>query len=228
MLTILKRIRLKIRFLYKKFRIRNRTKYFCIGNNKTGTTSVKQVFIDLGFVVANQFNAELLMDNYFDKDFDPIIDFCKTGEFFQDVPFSCPNTFRFLDKAYPNSKFILTVRDSSTQWYNSLIRFHSKLYGDGKIPTVEMLKKVDYVYPGWTWNTIKKMHNITENDDPYNKEMLISYYENHNKDVLEYFKDRPNDLLVLNVSDKRSYQKLAKFIGIKVDGKAEFPWENKT
>ncbi|MCO6499204.1 MAG: hypothetical protein J5I47_02370 [Vicingus serpentipes] len=223
-----KKIEQKIRFEYNKIRIINNTKYFCIGCNKTGTTSVKKAFKLHGFVIGNQRKAELLMDDYFDENDFPIINYCKTGEFFQDVPFSLPNTFKVIDNAYPNSKFILTVRDNSEQWYNSLVNFHSKLYGNGEVPTVELLKKVDYVYPGWTWNTIKKMYNITEYDNPYSKEMLIAYYEKHNKDVLNYFKDRPNDLLVINVSDKNSYQQLAKFIDVVVGENEDFPWENKT
>ncbi|MGR9087962.1 MAG: hypothetical protein ACU841_12930, partial [Gammaproteobacteria bacterium] len=31
-----------------KYRVRNKTKYFCIGRNKTGTTSLKKAFEDLG------------------------------------------------------------------------------------------------------------------------------------------------------------------------------------
>jgi hypothetical protein len=59
----------------------------------------------------------------------------------------------------------------------------------------------------------------------------ISYkqnYLNHIADVKEYFKDRPNDLLILNVADEDSYQKLASFLNVKVAKDAKFPWLNKT
>ena len=228
MSSLSNKIKQKLKLVFNKIRIKNNTKYFCIGNNKTGTTSIGQAFKDFGYVVGNQRKAELLMDDYYNDKFETIIDYCKTAEIFQDVPFSCPNTYKHMDKAFPNSKFILTVRDNSEQWYNSLTSFHTKLFGNGTLPTWEVLKKIEYVYPGWSYNNRIKLYNLTENDNPYDKSILTTYYNMHNQDVIDYFKDRPNDLLILNVSDKDSYQKLAKFIGVKVDKNAQFPWKNKT
>ena len=60
----------------------------------------------------------------------------KTAQFFQDAPFSY--LYIFMDGALPNRKFILTVPDKEEEGYNSLIRFHGKLLGNGNIPpTVE-------------------------------------------------------------------------------------------
>lgn len=228
MTLLSKKIKQKLKHEFDTIRIRNHVKYFCIGANKTGTTSIKKAFKQFRFKVGNQRKAELLMSAYFKGDFEPIIRYCKTGEFFQDVPFSCPETYRYLDEAIPNSKFILTVRNSADEWYNSLVKFHSKLYGNGSIPSVEMLKQVDYVYKGWTWEVMTKTYGINEKDNPYDKEMLLTYYNNHVASVKNYFKSKPNDLLVLNVSEKGAYQKLANFVGIEVEENANFPWENKT
>ena len=38
-------------------------KIFCIGQNKTGTTSLKKAFEELNFIVGNQRKAEILYDN---------------------------------------------------------------------------------------------------------------------------------------------------------------------
>lgn len=175
-------------------------KIFCIGLNKTGTTSLTKVFLDLGFKVGNQREAELLTDFYFKGDFQPIIDYCKKYQVFQDVPFSYPGIFKEMDKAFPGSKFILTTRDNPEQYYNSIINFHSKIFGNGKIPTVENLKNSTYVKKGWVWKNRERLFNITEQDDPYDKQMIINFYNKHNQEVLEYFKNRKNDLLVLNLS----------------------------
>lgn len=70
-----------------------KVKFFCIGRNKTGTTSLKSAFEDLGYPVGNQRKAEILTGKYyFEGNFQPIVDYCKTAQVFQDVPFSYPNT----------------------------------------------------------------------------------------------------------------------------------------
>jgi hypothetical protein len=229
--SALKRLVLPVKLyaagILNRIRIRGKTKYFCIGRNKTGTTSLKKAFEDLGYVVGNQRAAELLYDKYyFEDNFDPIIKYCETAQVFQDVPFSCFNTLAHLDKAYPGSKFILTIRDSTDQWYNSITKFHAKKFGKGgRIPTAEDLKKATYVRPGFMQNTM--MLHETPESDPYNKEIMFAHYERHNADVLEYFKNRPDDLLVINLSDKDAYQKFVDFIGIDTAFDS-FPWENKT
>jgi len=72
-----------------------------------------------------------------------------TAQAFQDIPFSLPYTFQALDMRFPGSKFILTIRNNPDQWYHSLISFHSKLFGRGKVPDYDDLKKATYVYPDW-------------------------------------------------------------------------------
>ena len=117
-------------------RLRKSQKIFCIGCNKTGTTSLERELIELGYILGDQRQAELLYDaHYFKKNFGPIIEYCRTAEAFQDAPFSCPETYKYLDKAFPNSKFILSVRDDPEQWYRSLTEFHAKSFNEGKLPT---------------------------------------------------------------------------------------------
>lgn len=206
---------------------RNKTKYFCIGRNKTGTTSLKVAFEKLGYRVGRQRTAEILYDQfYFKSEFEPIVRYCQSAQVFQDVPFSCPETYKYLDKAFPGSKFILTVRDDAEQWYSSISRFHAKKFGkDGRIPTTEDLKKASYVRRGFSYNTVL-LHGTTDLD-PYDKAAMMAHYKQHNRDVIEYFKDRPNDLLVLNLSEDGAYQKFLDFLDIK-SSFTEFPWENRT
>ncbi len=82
-------------------------KCFCIGRNKTGTTFLKRAFENLGYPVGNQRKAEILTGKYyFEGNFQPIVAYCESAQVFQDVPFSYPETYKHLDKAYPGSKFI--------------------------------------------------------------------------------------------------------------------------
>ncbi|WP_101676231.1 sulfotransferase [Alloalcanivorax mobilis] len=206
---------------------KNKQKFFCIGRNKTGTTSLEKAFRDLRFVVGDQRRGELLADKYYFKgDFDPIIRFCKTAQVFQDVPFSYPETYKYLDAAFPGSKFILTIRDSPEVWYQSLTKFHTKRFGkNGKLPIGDDLLAAPYVRRGFVYNTVR-LHG-TPDDDPYNKEIMIDHYIKHNQAVADYFIDRPDSLLVINVSKSDAYKKFIDFIGAESESR-DFPWENKT
>src|SRR5699024_6205999 len=164
-----------------------------------GTTSLKKAFKDLGFIVGNQRIAELLMFFYFTDHLWPIVQYCRSAQVFQDVPFSLSETYKYLDDAYPNSKFILSVRDTPEQWYHSFTKFHAKKFGNGNIPTADDLKNANYVMKGAVWKTFQKVYQTPEND-PYNKDMLINHYINHNSAIREYFKGRPDALVVINLS----------------------------
>jgi hypothetical protein len=204
----------------------NKAKVFCIGLNKTGTTSMAKTLNDLGYIVGSQRLAELLLDDWGNRDFRSLINYCYTAQAFQDIPFSLPYSFQALDGYFPNSKFILTVRDYSEQWYNSLTQFHAKFFGKGKIPTINELKEADYIYPGYIYKLFTWTFNTPE-EDPYNKNMLISNYEIYNAVVQDYFKFRPEVFLMINLSESDSYQKLCKFLG-KPYHNETFPHENKT
>lgn len=201
-------------------------KVFCVGFNKTGTTSLMKALKELGFKVGNQRTAEEMLVHYENGDFAPIIRYCASADAFQDVPFSLPNTFRHLHAGFPDSLFILTVRSSSEQWYQSLVRFHSKLFNNGETPTAEALRNATYVEKGWIWRFNRCLINSSE-ADPYEKGNAVRCYEQHNRDVTDFFKDRHQQLLVLNVSSPDAYAQLCQFLG-KPELEGSFPWENST
>lgn len=110
---------------------KDKTKIFCIGRNKTGTTSLKKALKDLGYRVGVQSKAELLLADYSKGKWKSLIKYCKTAEVFQDAPFSWPYTWLILHEHFPGAKFILTTRDSE-DWYRSITRFHAKKFAPGK------------------------------------------------------------------------------------------------
>ena len=208
--------------LFKK----QKPKIFCIGQNKTGTTSLQKFFQDHGFKVGDQPTAELLMDDYIARNWKPILKYCETAEVFQDVPFSNDFLYVLLDHHFPNAKFILTERDSPEQWYNSITKFHTKLFGkDGQMPIKEDLQKATYRYKGFLWKTFNEKYGEVEGDI-YNKAHLIYIYNERNKQIKHYFKNKSN-FLVVNLSQPDAIQKLADFIQITPKYKV-MPWENKT
>ena len=216
-----------IRVILNRIKISGKQKIFCIGLNKTGTTSLKKEMELQGYVVGNQRLGELLFDDWVRRDFRRIIRLCKTAQFFQDAPFSFPYTYIALDQTFPGSKFILTVRDDGEEWYNSLVNFHSKSWGNGNIPpTWEDLKESTYIYKGFPYHFVSCLFNSQKND-LYNKDKLIKYYNLHCSNVLTYFKYRPDDLFVINLKNNDSYSKFCNFLQCQ-QVRDSFPWLNKT
>jgi len=190
-----------------------RTKIFLIGRNKTGTTSVGSALASFGFRLGNQPKAELLMEDWSKRDFRRLIKYCKKADAFQDVPFSLDYTYQIMDYAFPGSKFILTIRNNPQDWYESLTRYHSQLVNKNRLPTADDLKQFSYRRTGWLWRQQQIVYDIDENS-LYDREIYIKHYVSHNQGILDYFRDRPEDLLILNLSKSNSMQSLCAFLDI--------------
>jgi hypothetical protein len=192
-------------------------KVFCIGRNKTGTTSLAEALRQLGYRVANQQEGELLIEDWAKRDFRSLIAYCRKSDAFQDSPFSRNFTFQAMDQAFPGSKFILTVRDSDEQWYASVVRFQTmrlrERTGENRLPTVRDLKEDPYIYPGYLWRVRQLVNGACEQSDLFNKDNLIKEYNEHNQRVKDYFRHRKNDLLILNLAESSAMERLCLFLG---------------
>jgi hypothetical protein len=74
----------QVKSRYHSLLVKDKVKYFCIGRNKTGTTSLKKAFEDLGFIVGDQRAAELLADRqYFYSDLEALIKYGETAPWTQ-------------------------------------------------------------------------------------------------------------------------------------------------
>ena len=201
-------------------------KVFCIGRNKTGTTSLRAAMKLLGYKVGRQARAELFLEDWGRRDFRQIIKYCRKANFFQDIPFSLDQTFQAVDEAYPGSRFILTIRDDPLQWYESLTRFHTQLVGKGRLPTPEDLKEFPYRYPGWLWRSQELIYGVDETT-LYDRDLYMAHYEKHLESVQGYFRGREQDLLVLNLSQADAMDCLCRFLSIEARG-LEMPHLNKS
>lgn len=188
-------------------------KVFCIGRNKTGTTSLAAALKNAGLQVGSQPIGERLIHDWSIRRFDRIVRLCKSAQAFQDIPFSLPYTFEIIDFCFPGSKFILSVRRNEDEWYESLIRFHTKIVGKGRVPTPDDLKNFSYQHKGWVWNTMQLVYGIDENT-LYDEHIYKRHYRKHNESVLEYFQHRADDLLVINLADEQAESNLATFLGV--------------
>ncbi len=171
----------------------------------------------LGYAVGDQGPAELLIENWAQRDFRALIEYCETADAFQDIPFSLDYTYVALDQAFPGSRYILTVRRSGEEWYESLVRFHAKIVGKDRTPTVADLQAHPYRHDGWMWRTQQLIYGADEST-LYDRELYVAHYERHVEQALDYFRYRPDDLLVLNVSDAGAMDALCAFLDVAPHG----------
>lgn len=200
-------------------------KIFGIGYNKTGTTSLCKIFENNNLLVAPQKPFEYNLESYFYDNYNTFTNMIKNDYYdfhlFQDVPFSLPNFYKILDKEFPNSKFILTVRDDENEWYESLIRFYKKSFINFHKPKIIS----GYVYEGIIFKILTNTYGAPKTN-PYDEVFLKKSYLTHIKNVKEYFEYK-NNLLILNLKDDKLIDKLESFIGYEFTNK-EVPHLNKS
>ena len=186
-------------------------KVFCIGQNKTGTTSMGELLRSLGYKLAPQAPAEMMIDDWAKRDFSKIVKFCKKYDAFQDIPFSLPYTYQALDSAFPDSKFILTVRSSPEEWFDSLLRFTKKRLGLNRQPEWSDLENDPYRFKGFTGKVSKIIYG--PNTNLFDKCEYIKSYIIHNEIVENYFIFRPKNFLRVNLASSDCLEEILGFLG---------------
>jgi len=161
----------------------DRPKVFGIGFHKTGTTSLRDALKMLGYRVTgpNFGSEEKLGDDLPER----AAELAEQYDAFQDNPW--PILFRHMDKRFPGSKFVLTVRDPD-RWYASALRH----FGERESPRRKLIYGVG---------------SPAGNEAAYKQRMLA-----HNQEVLDYFAERPNDILVLDVTKGDGWELLCPFL----------------
>jgi len=138
------------------------------------------------------FNVDKFLDNY---------------QAFTDNPI--PIFYKVLDKKYPKSKFICTIRDKY-EWLESM----------------EWLLKQGGAL--WRWNYIDyELIYKTYGTIRYNKSQLLNAFEAHNEDVFNYFRNRQDDLYILKIEDLITARNdLYEFLKIKNPRPGDIPLAN--
>ena len=183
------------------------TKIFCIGLNKTGTVSLHEAFLMLGISSVHFISdkgediKEIIKNNH--ENNRKLMEGIEEYRAYSD--WSIPSTnmlFKDFDKQYPGSKFILNTRDLEG-WLNSREKHVNR------IPNLKQLQKQ---HPDNPWYTIDKENWKIE-------------YDEHHKDVHQYFKGREKELLVFDLSKGDSWEKLCPFLDAEIP-KQPFPKSN--
>lgn len=175
------------------------TRIFGIGLHKTATTSLHQALQLLGFKSGHWESAhwaKALWLDILNLGRSPAVD-----KFYALSDLPIPLIYQQLDRAYPGSKFILTVRPPE-DWLRSVESHFSSL---------NKFKK--------QWNRdpfTHRIHRELYGRKTFDREIFLARYLRHNAEVLEYFKDRPDDLLVMNMDGNCRWRGLCAFLGAPV------------
>lgn len=174
-------------------------KVFCIGFHKTGTTSLELALKKLGYRVTGSFGTKdpAIADKVHEMAYAMAEDY----DAFEDNPW--PILYKELDARFPGSKFILTRRPAEA-WIRSQVRD----FATTETPMRRWIYGEDAGCPEG------------------NEETYIARYERHNREVLEYFSDRPDDLLVFDLPKGDGWDKLCPFLGHEIPDEP-FPHANK-
>ncbi len=186
-----------------------KSKVFGIGLHKTGTVSLCNALEELGYrsVHGSKKNSDLIIKAIFEK-VDPLQylhqryrkskKLSKDQEFegFADL-YAIIDHFVLFDRQYPDAKFLLTTRDQD-RWVQSV---RNQITSRPDTP----------YYHYWYFQ---------------NELQWIARKEMHENTVKQYFADRPDKLLVLDITKGEGYDKICPFLGLDVLDKP-FPHENR-
>ena len=172
-------------------------KIFCIGLNKTGTSTLADALRILGLNV-DEFSKELLEDVINRRDFSGIHKRINQHDAFQDWPW--PLIYKELDEFYPESLFILSERRSPITWLESL-KAHSL-----RTDPNNHCRKLAYGF------------NYPHEDEDYH----IKFYINHNQEAKNHFKERSHKLLTMCIEKNDGWRKLCEFLDL-AEPEAKFP-----
>lgn len=111
--------------VFRKKRYDN--KIFCIGFNKTGTTSFGLALKKLGYSHSS-FNRVIWRDYQKKNKLHRIMRYTACFDCFDDLPWLKEDMIPILDAAFPNSKFIYLYREEGA-WKRSYARWHQQTFG---------------------------------------------------------------------------------------------------
>ena len=183
-------------------------KVFCIGMNKTGTSTMKKCFITLGIVpvaspktMGEVSPAKIFRRIWRKGKYDRLIETARDFASFEDRPWNVWESYQHLDRAYPGSRFILTVREDEA-WWGSVHR----------------------------WLTERKPHIVDTycqhlRAERFTKEAFLAGYHRYNDAVREYFAGSPN-FLEMDIPGGDGWEELCGFLGCPVPD-IEFPHLNR-
>ena len=173
----------------------SKEKIFIIGLPRTATTSVCVAMLEQGFKTAhNAYTQHSFSD----------------AQVLADTPIFCD--YQQLDKHFPNSRFIYLTR-SPVLWVPSIKQLLQRMLVN--------LQRNDGGFNPHLKRCYHEVFSPLTEDNINDEQFLVDCYRRHQAGVSLYFKDRPQDLLTMDVSDEASYLTMLDFLGISHDNARE-------
>ncbi len=172
------------------------TRVFGIGMHKTATTSLHAALETLGLPCAHWPSAHWAKAVWQEMTAYGRSPTLERHYAACDLPLAL--LYQQLDRAYPGAKFVLTLRDE-TEWLQS-VRDHWD-------PRTNPFRAA--------WDTdpfSHQVHLLLYGRRQFDPEVMLARYRRHNAEVREYFKDRPQDLLVMDFSQGAGWYELCGFL----------------
>lgn len=191
-ISIPRRVINKLARTWSEVRPVRRAKVVGIGLPKTGTTTLGYCFRRFGYKHRGYDMGLALQAKR--NQLSGILEETRQYEAFEDWPWFM--VYKEIDQIFADSKFILTVRKDTETYVRSLKAHHER----------EGIRNKDFVKPYW-WDEV---HGVAP--DQWDYQRSAKRYETHNREVLEYFRGRPNDFLMVCWENGDGWAKLSKFL----------------
>ena len=191
-------------------------KVFGIGLSRTGTTSLTDALKYLGYRSIHFPHDSVTMREVISylrmPEAELRLTILNEVDALTDTPITC--TFRALDQAYAESKFILTERDEDA-WLASCERYWA-----------EVLEPLMAIRDRNTVAYIQAVNTATYGIQYFEPSQFSETRRCHSDIVREYFQNRPEDLLVVDLSEGSAWEKVCHFLDESIPNVA-FPHSNR-
>jgi hypothetical protein len=186
-------------------------KVFGVGMKKTGTCSLESCYeiLDISPVAPSKTKVEGLkkikndLKNTVDTsraDYSAALDFAERYRSFEDSPWNIWEMYQKLDQRFPDSKFILTCRDSE-KWWRSVERWAT------------------VTNPG-----LEDSYRRHIRAEEFERDAMIAAYENYNNSVIRYF-EGTDKLLVIDFEAGEGWGPICDFLNVDIPS-TPFPHAN--
>jgi hypothetical protein len=179
--------------------VAQRGKIFAVGLSRTGTSTLNEALRLLGHRSVHfpdDATTQTEITNFLARRTPELrLSLLTSVDALTDTPVSA--TYQALDRAYPGSRFILTVRDKKS-WLESC-----RKYWRG--PLLRYLNGPTAAY-------IRRINAAVYGAEDYDRFRFSSTYDAHVTGVLDYFSARPDDLLVMRICNGDGWEPLCRFL----------------
>ncbi len=187
------------------------TRVWGIGMHKTATTSLHHAFGILGLKSAHWQTAPWAKRVW--REVTQNGQSAALERFYAACDLPIPLIYRQLDRAYPGSKFVLTVRDE-WKWLKSVANHWRHDSNPFRCQ--------------WDSDVFThRVHNLLYGRKDFDATTMLERYRRHNNDVVDYFKWRSDDLFIMDMDSGDGWRPLCNFLKLPVPN-VPYPHKLKT